>query len=214
MLLSDVIKFEDPKVLTEYLEKNFDPKEKIIITIKNDKSEYEIALINALRRILLVDLVSVNIDRDSVKFYENTSVFCDDFLTHRLSLLPLQVEELLKMNIEEIEILCDVKNDDVTIVNVCPKDFKVLQNDKEINNKKIFILEDCLFARLKYGQRLSFSCQLKKGTSKKNTSAFSLVSKAVYYFERDEKQIKEEVKKIKMKKKEMNFYCYIKISII
>lgn len=169
---------------------------KVEFKIKN-KGDFEIALINALRRIILVNLSSINIDRDSVVFFENTSVFCDDFLNHRLSLLPLNVEELDKMNYSNIMITCDVKNDELETINVYPKDFTVMMDDKEIPINKTFILENVIFCRLKSGQQISFTSTLKKGTSKTDSASFSLASKVSYMFEKDEKMVKEELSKLK-----------------
>ena len=177
---------------------------KVEFKIKN-KGDFEIALINALRRIILVNLSSINIDRDSVIFFENSSVFCDDFLNHRLSLLPLNVEELDKMDFNNIMITCDVKNEGTEILNVYPKDFNVMIEEKEIPLNKVFILDNVIFCRLKTGQKVSFSSTLKKGTSKTESASFSLASKVSYMFEKDEKMIKEQLSQLKTEEEKNEF---------
>ena len=175
-------------------------EEKIFFKIKN-KNINKVSLINTLRRIILANLNTHAIDRDSLKFYENITIFNDDYLSHRLSLLPFFSKFFDNKDLNDIKIECDYKNNDINIYNLTTKDINVYYKDEKIDNSKVFVFEDSIICRLKNKNKLHFTCKIKKGNLKNNGAGFSPVSQVSYFFERDENKIKEI---LNQKKKEIN----------
>ena len=166
--------------------------------IKN-KNTYKVCLINALRRIILANLNTYSIDRDSVKFYENSSIFNDDYLSHRLSLIPCFTDFFEKKDADEVRFECNKTNDNIDIFNLTAKDIEVFYKDEKIDNSKVFTFPDSIICRLKYKNHLHFSCKIKKGSLKEGGAGFSPVSQVSYNFERDEGKIKEVINEMKKK---------------
>ena len=158
-----------------------------------DKAKYEIALINGIRRTILVDISSFAINREQVKFYKNTSVFNNDFITLRLALLSIMHKNIEDKDLEELEfqIVKDNKSDD--IIEVTPNDFKITYKEEEINPNEIFAFPDSIICKLKPYQDINFKCFLSKGNHKDNGSYFCPVSKATYFFEMDNAELEKEV---------------------
>ena len=55
----------------------------------NDKKDIKISLANAIRRTIISDIQVYAIDDKTVVFHENNSVLNNEFLKHRLSLIPI-----------------------------------------------------------------------------------------------------------------------------
>ena len=71
--------------------------------INNKKENYEIALINGLRRIILVNLDSFCFSRESIQFQKNTSIYNEDFMSQRFALIPLNAKEFSKLDLTKVE---------------------------------------------------------------------------------------------------------------
>lgn len=171
---------------------------------KKSSSQFQISLMNAIRRIIIANLPCYAIDRNSTKFHKNSTVFNSDYLTLRLSLLPLNYKQLEKYDIDDIEISLEKKNVDDIIIDITLKDFQIKLNETPIDTKSIFEHINILFCRLKPNDELSFTTKIKKSTHKQSGSGFSLTSKAVYTFEQDDDAINKEIKKLNIPKKDEN----------
>ena len=60
-------------------------------------------------------------------------------------------------------------------------------------SENFYPLPDILLFELKPGQRLKFTVKIVKGTHKNNGSSFCAISKCLYYFEEDKKEIKQKM---------------------
>ena len=77
--------------------------------INNKLNDVKIGLANAIRRIILSDIYSYTIDKKSVIFFNNTSLFDNEFLIHRLILIPIVSN--LKYDYNNILISCNKSNE-------------------------------------------------------------------------------------------------------
>ena len=99
-------------------------------------SNIHTCLLNALRRTLICDVKTHAFD--NIKIFKNTSVLHNEFISHRISLIPLPD------NKESIYISLDIKNNNDEILNVTSSDFK----------SNIDIIPNILIIKLKKGEHL------------------------------------------------------------
>ena len=110
----------------------------IFFKINNKESNYEVSLINALRRVIIANLNSYAITRESVVFHKNNSIFNNDFLSQRLNLMPLNYEYINKLDISDLYIELNVENIDKNTINITLENFDVFYKDEKISNNEIF----------------------------------------------------------------------------
>lgn len=177
--------------------------------INNKKdSPYEVALINGLRRSIKVHLEIYAFLRESINFQVNSSIYTEDFISQRVSLIPLNVTELDKLNLDEIEGYFSAVNDDpIEFKRFYARDIIIFQGplDTPIEDRKtldgIYPIPDILLFELKPGQKLKFTIRIGKGTHKNNGAQFDPISKCLYYFEEDQKALQQALTDIPLEKK-------------
>ena len=154
----------------------------------NDKLHY--SFINAIRRSIEENLESYVID--DIEVIENTSIFNNDILIHRLKLLPLMYEKVIENNPEEIKVTLDFTNK-TSMPEVIKSSHISFKNSKgEISNlisyKDIIILNN-----IKSDVSVKFRAILKSGLSKEHAMyKHTFINK--YYFKEDNKRIDEMIK--------------------
>lgn len=181
--------------------------------IINKKKDFEVALINGLRRAILVNLEVYCFERSQIEILKNTSIYNEDFLAQRLSLLPLNYKELSKLDISKIEAYLNVSNNEpVEIKNFYARDIKIYYGDfdksleerKLLDTSKIITIPDILLVSIKPEQHLDCVIRINKGTHKEDGAMYCGVSKCVYFFETDEKEFVSQLSKLEVdKQKEM-----------
>ena len=108
------------------------------VTIK----DVDLSIINSIRRIILAEIQTVafftdsqNIDKTDIKVLLNTTVLNNnEFLAHRVSLIPLFFDENETNNFDPQRYRFELKkkNTGTTVVNVTTKDFRIYdENGKE-----------------------------------------------------------------------------------
>jgi DNA-directed RNA polymerase subunit L len=165
--------------------------------INNKKENYEIALINGLRRIILVNLDSFCFSRESIQFQKNTSIYNEDFMSQRFSLIPLNAKECSKLDLTKLE-----AHFNATCTNVVEptsyyaKDIKLYYMEGEaegeedkilLDTSKYITIPDILLANIKPTQEMICTFKVKRGNHKENGGMYCPVSKCVYFFESDSK---------------------------
>lgn len=159
------------------------------------KGEYDIPVINAIRRISIANLEVYCFSRNTIEFKINQT-HNHDFLSMRLSLLPLNTNEFQKMEkipgfeLEKVFAELNVSNDSETsgdFKSVYSDDFRIYSGDDKtlLDTSKLITIPKILLLKLKPGERISCSIGVMKGTHKENGGMFSPVSKCLYYFEPD-----------------------------
>jgi DNA-directed RNA polymerase subunit L len=159
--------------------------------LNNNKKDVKISLANAIRRTIISDIHTYAINEDKVIFFENSSMLNNEFLKHRLSLIPINCE-LEDVNYDNLLISCKKTNYEENIVSVYVKDFivKDIVTNENIDIMQIFKYHNILFAKLQYNQSISFDAKLIRNNLEYGGSVFSPVSVCMYTFKTDEKMIK------------------------
>ena len=164
-----------------YGEGRFKPQIKII-DMKSDTIEFlllnaDLAFANSLRRVIISEVPTMAIDMVQVK--ENTSPLFDDFVVHRIGLVPLKSDDIdnyqfpLKCSCKsgcercqvefDISVKCDenCKEDtmDVTSNHIKPK-------NSECRVKPVEYEYSIVLTKLKKGQSINMSLTAKKGIGK------------------------------------------------
>lgn len=145
-------------------------------------SNVDIALANSFRRVMIAEIPTLAID--SVEVETNTTVLADEFIAHRLGLIPLQsadINDLVYCRDCYCEDHCDrcsvvltlqAVGESESTTNVYAKDLVIVSNlmgrnighpiiqDKEGNG--------VLICKLRKGQELKLKCIAKKGISKEH----------------------------------------------
>jgi DNA-directed RNA polymerase subunit L len=164
----------------------------ISFDLNNNSKEIKISLANAIRRTIISDIETYIIDPNKVVFYENNSILNNEFLKHRISLIPV-ISDIENIDYENIIIECKKNNDDENIMSIYVSDF-ICKDEKTgeiFDNKKFFKYPKILFAKLKMNQYISLEGKLtKNNTTDGNDSSYMAVSKCVYTFKIDEKEVK------------------------
>lgn len=172
--------------------------DQITFNIENKSGEFNIALVNGMRRTIMADIPLYVIDPNTTTFHENSSMLNNDILNDRLKLLPLNFNDVVKYDHENLQISLDVKNNDKAIISVDLNQFVITDRStgKTVPIEKIFSHPKILFAKLKQKQRIHLTTFISKGTTKLFGAAASPVSNVSYNFEVDQKQVKVELEKI------------------
>lgn len=175
----------------------------------------DLAFANSLRRVVLSEIPTIAID--IVEVEANTSVLADEFICHRLGLIPLSARGIDQVEYsrecEECESYCDncsvvlrldarCTGDD--IMHIYARDLTIASTRKNefVGNPVITDPEGkgCLIAKLRKGQEIKMKCVAKKGIAKEHakwapTSAVGFeydphnnLKHLDYWYENDAKQ--------------------------
>lgn len=145
-------------------------------------SNVDIALANSFRRVMIAEIPTLAID--SVEVEVNTTVLADEFISHRLGLIPLQstdINDLVYCRDCYCEDHCDrcsvvltlqAVGESESTTNVYAKDLVIVSNlmGRNIGHP---IIQDkdgngVLICKLRKGQELKLKCIAKKGISKEH----------------------------------------------
>lgn len=170
--------------------------ETIQFDINNTSNKILVPFVNALRRTILTDISTWCIEEKSVQLLENTSVFDNEFVAHRLSLIPIRSS--LDIEYDELHIRCSKKNDVEEEIGVYVRDFEITdENGNIVNPDTLFPYLNILLLKLSYQQSISFECTLVKNSVYEGGSSIHCpVCTCIHQFGVDEKQIEEKTKEM------------------
>jgi len=161
-------------------------------------SDTDTSMANALRRIMISEVPTMAIDL--VEFENNTSVLNDEFIAHRLGLIPLTSTKMNKFNytrecscIErcnlcsvefQLSVTCtDDQTRDVTTQDLFSPDPDIVPVDAAASSSSEVNRSDSgiLIVKLRKGQELKLKAVAKKGVGKEHAK-WSPVCVATYQF--------------------------------
>jgi DNA-directed RNA polymerase subunit L len=183
--------------LKNYLFDNKNSRSSFIFFNTKKNIEYEISFINAIRRIIFSNIESHAINRETINFFKNTSIFDSDYLIHRLTYIPLNNDYLNTIDIRDLEISLNKKNEDEYMIDVLTGDFMCLYKNKEIDINKVFTNDQILFAKLKFNQEIHLTCNINKSYPAKNGEPYSVATVSTYEFVEDKLALEETIKNLK-----------------
>lgn len=167
--------------------------------VNNENNDFLISFMNGLRRTILSDIPIWTIDEEKIEFGENNSLLNNEFLKHRLILIPF-LNENPSISYDHIRVECSVKNDSENIKSIYVSDFKLINEDTEteldINKYLSTGYEDILFAKLKYNEYFSFQAKFTQNTSHHGGAQYCPVSTCSVLFEPDESELNNQIKQM------------------
>jgi DNA-directed RNA polymerase II subunit RPB3 len=143
----------------------------------------DLSLANALRRIILAEVPTMAIDL--VEIEENSSVLADEFIAHRLGLIPLNSknsDDVLYSRDCECEQYCEMCSVKITLHAKCTTEGEIMKiyardlvvdpmrPNEWVGNPVITDPDGqgSLIAKLREGQELKLTCIAKKGIAKEH----------------------------------------------
>ena len=179
-------------------------------TLKFDVNNCNSSFINCLRRIILTNIETIGFRTDNnentdIKIIENTSSLHNEFLLHRLGLIPVYTNDISSYDETKYKFTLDVDNKTQQIIDITTKDIQILniESNKLENNEMFFpknhITNDhILITRLKptpdgIGEKIKFEGVSSKGMGKEHVR-FSPVSNVCFTNKIDPKILEEEFK--------------------
>ncbi|KAL1933347.1 hypothetical protein VTP01DRAFT_7437 [Rhizomucor pusillus] len=141
-------------------------------------SDADLSVANALRRVMIAEVPTVAIDM--VEFETNTSVLADEFIAHRLGMVPIDSREVERLKYTRdctcaqycpdcsveltLHVVCDVQDErkDVTSRDLISSNPSFVPVTQDRNDPGV------LLVRLGRGQELKLKCIAKKGVAKEH----------------------------------------------
>jgi DNA-directed RNA polymerase alpha subunit len=194
--------------------------QKLQFKIKNIDTAY----VNAVRRIILAEIPNAafyfdtyDIEHNDINIIKNTGVLHNEFIAHRISLIPLHFSEEDLEHLKKYKFVLNVKNTSSTVLNVTTKDFEIFYDNQKVSQeRKEYILpknditqDYILITKLKpnlhnlqNGQELHIECVPSIGTGKEH-ARWNPTSQCSFYNVVDEEVANKAFENIK-KEKNMN----------
>jgi DNA-directed RNA polymerase subunit L len=153
----------------------------------------DLAVANALRRIILSEVENVAVVHENVLVSINTCPLHDDIISKRIAMIPLKLSpiEVAAYVPNSLTIELHVKNDTKLPLDVTSENVDVLIHGRPHPDKQV-ILPPCpisgdyiLITRLQPGQEIKLGATASKGTADMHAS-YAVTSIASYGYEKDD----------------------------
>ena len=152
-------------------------------TLKLDIYNCNSSFVNTLRRIIITEIETISFhtedyESSDIKIIENTSSLHNEFILHRIGLIPVNTPNIETFDVTKYKFIIDVENTTNIPIDITTKDIKILnlETDKFENNESFFprnpITQDyILINRLKptpygTGEKLHLEGKASKGIGK------------------------------------------------
>lgn len=113
-----------------------------------DMEYLDSAFVNSLRRTIINNVETIGIrtepqDKNQITIFQNDTPLHNQFLSHRIGMIPINIPNTDKFNCEDYELIIDVENDTSYPKNIYSSDIKIRQisSNKILSNtetKKFF----------------------------------------------------------------------------
>ena len=153
--------------------------------INNKDERFLISFVNSIRRIIEERVQSFVIS--DINIVENNTIFNNDLVIQRLTMMPIVYNKVLKYNIDKLSIKLDITNDKDYPIVIKSKDLVFFHEDKEIENL-ISYSEIILAQNILPGQIIQFIAYLHKDESSVH-AAYKHTCKNIYHFKLDNQLI-------------------------
>ncbi len=149
--------------------------------IKFELTNVNTGLANGIRRVLIANIETIAFNENNINITENTAVLHNEYIKHRISLIPIYFNEIKNYNDNEPLIInYSKKNNDEKFFTVYAQDCTIEYKNNILNSKDIFI-RNVPICELKAGETLIFNAKATKGHSKMN-AIWQAVNSVGYYF--------------------------------
>jgi len=179
----------------------YDKAEKHTFEIHN----VDLGIVNAIRRIILTEIPVVGFygeDEPTIEILYNSGPLHNEFMIHRIGLIPLNISEEITENYEDgdYQFEFNVENKGNETINITTNNFSGKYKERNLTKdelKSIFPINKItkshiLITRLRPGEQLHLKAYAIKRTGKLNAS-FSPVSLSNFYFIEDKSDINEDI---------------------
>jgi len=159
-----------------------------------DIDNLDLSIINGIRRIILTEIPVVGFygeEESSIEMIMNTGPLHNEFMKHRIGLIPINVDEKITDDYEDDDYKFELNanNTNSTTINITTADINGSYKNKDLSKAELKELfpqnpttkENILITRLRPNEELHFKATAIKRTAKLNAS-FSAVSLANFYF--------------------------------
>ena len=165
------------------------------VELKMSIYNLDTCIVNSFRRIVLADVIGTAFD--NIIIQKNTSIINNEILSHRLSLIPLEIDH---DDIDNICVELNIKNYDYDKKYITSSELRVTSG-------KIDIIPNILLVELRHGEEINLKMYPVKGNGKKHAK-FQPVSVCCFKINEDV-CVKEEIwnKLGKRGKKNLRKYC-------
>ena len=156
--------------------------------------DVDLAIVNGIRRIILSDIPNLGFRGEedaTITIHKNTTPLHNEFMMHRISLIPLHFsEEAVEAFIEDEYIFeCSMKNTSPTMLPITTRHLTGKRNNQPLTEKELHYIfpthpltqDPILITRLRQGEELSFTAKVVRSTAAEHAS-FSPVSLCTFYF--------------------------------
>ena len=179
------------------------------------------SLANSIRRLILSDVETIGfktepLEESDINIIQNTSSLHNEFLLHRIGMIPLYYQEVKRFNSDRYKFILNVTNDTSQIKDITTQDFQVF--DTELNDgegdfidredffpKNPITKEYILITKLKpnlegEGEKIHLEGKAMRASGKLN-SRWQPTSCVVYFNKKDDIKVKEGLSQFLEKKR-------------
>lgn len=165
-----------------------------------DIKDMDLSIANSIRRIILTEIPVVGFygeDEPTIDIIENTGPLHNEFMKHRIGLIPICVSEKITdvYQDNDYEFSLNIHNTSTNTINITTADFKGKYKNKDLTQKELIELfpknnitkQNILITRLRSDEKIELEAKAIKRTAKTNAS-FSPVSLSNFYFIENKKE--------------------------